>query len=571
MKAFTHVSASQVSTFLSCQRQWWWNKVFGLPTRQKPSAALGEAVHASIEAYLGGADESALHTVARPALPTLRQLREMPDLEVESQMRRPLRNGLTFIGRIDARSLSERLVVDHKTTSDLKWAKVAEDLQSDVQMLAYAYDVLELNPGAEVRIAHSAMQTRGLPGARYTETTVPAEAVRAGWQRIERVTDDMRRVAQITAADQVTPTWASCSAYGGCDFREQCASLKLAAHSSPYDDAPLASSYSTNQEVNMATKHSASLLRSMGLDDATIAAAIRKGTCTDDVGLVEAAPAAAPATVNPPEAPKPREQTAPVVEAAPVLPAKSPEQILREQMQLLLSNGWEQDDIDSLSDEAFALAVSKNYKRTEVTLTRGIGLVQGNEYEDVIVGIELTAPPATKRPTRSAAAAAPAAEAAPKRRKAANIVTEPKPQPAPVEASVEVEPQPVVVEAPVEPQPVVVEAPVEAAPPVAESLVLYIDCFPERGVVTRDLSDILAPYMRRVEAEARDEKTGRAAPVAHYGLIPYNNGEKQVIGYLLSDIAGITGHVTVDSRMPISGRALEVLRPLASIVIVGRR
>lgn len=582
MKAFTHVSASQVSTFLSCQRQWWWNKVFGLPTRQKPSAALGEAVHASIEAYLGGADESALHAVAKPALPTLRQLREMPDLEVESQMRRPLANGLTFVGRIDARSISERLVVDHKTTSDLKWAKVAEDLQADVQMLAYAYDVLELNPGDEVRIAHSAMQTRGLPGARYTETTVSAVQVRTGWARIERVTDEMRRVAQTTSADQVTPTWAACSAYGGCDFREQCASLKLASRSSPYDDAPPASS-SSNQEVNMATKHSASLLRSMGLDDATIRAAILKGTCTDDIGLVEAAipaaaaPATVKATVNPPEAPKPREQSAPTAAPAPEPTKKSPEQILREQMQLLLANGWEQDDIDSLSDDAFALAVSKNYKRAGVTLTRGTGLVQGNEYDDVIVGVELIAPPAAKRPTRSAAAAtapAEAAEAAPKRRKATNIVAEPKPV---VEAPVEAAPapvpeaQPVVVEAPVEPQPVVVEAPVEATPPVAEPLVLYIDCFPERGVATRDLSDILAPYMRRVEAEARDEKTGRVAPVAHYGLIPYNNGEKQVIGFLLADIAHITGHITVDSRMPISSRALEVLRPLASVVIVGRR
>ena len=54
MKKFTHVSASQVSTYMSCKRQWYWNKVLGLPTKQKPSAALGEAVHNSIEKYLEG-------------------------------------------------------------------------------------------------------------------------------------------------------------------------------------------------------------------------------------------------------------------------------------------------------------------------------------------------------------------------------------------------------------------------------------------------------------------------------------------------------------------------------------
>ena len=182
--------------------------------------------------------------------------------------------------------------------------------------------------------------------------------------------------------------------------------------------------------------------------------------------------------------------------------------------------------------------------------------MQGNEYDDVVVRIE---PVAAKRPTRSAAAAAttpPPVEEKPKRRKAT-----------PIEPVVEQTPPPVVEPAPV------AAAVVEPAPVVDPSggLYLYIDCFPERGVVTRDLSDILAPYMRRVEAEARDEKTGRPAPVPHYGLIPYNNGEKQVIGYLLAGLADITGHVTVDSRMPISGRALEVLRPLAAVVIVGRR
>ena len=40
----------------------------------------------------------------------------------------------------------------------------------------------------------------------------------------------------------------------------------------------------------MSTKHSASILRSMGLDDDTIRAAILKGTCTDDVGLTGASP-----------------------------------------------------------------------------------------------------------------------------------------------------------------------------------------------------------------------------------------------------------------------------------------
>ena len=100
-----------------------------------------------------------------------------------------------------------------------------------------------------------------------------------------------------------------------------------------------------------------------------------------------------------------------------------------------------------------------------------------------------------------------------------------------------------------------------------------MDCVPEKGIGATDLLDMLAPYMRRVEAEGyRDEKSGKVEKVAHYGLVPYNNGEKQVIGYMLSDLAKFkSGHIVVDSRMPIAVRALEVLRPMASVVISGRR
>ena len=409
MKAFTRVSASQISTYLSCQRQWWWNKVFGLPTTQKPSAALGEAVHASIEGYLAG--EPTLHAVAQPARAKLDELRAMSPL-VETQMQRHLRNGLTFIGRIDLLALNEALVVDHKTTSSLQYAKTEEELRADVQMLAYAYELYCRRPVEEVRVAHNVLLTRG-SGHRYTETAIPAKSIMEGWRKIQDITDQMMQTALVEEPSEVPPTWSACDKYGGCDFREQCRALKLAAKQSPYDDAPLASSDSTRMEVNtMSTKHTASVLRSMGLDDQTILAAIQRGTCTDDVGLAGGAPAPAPAVkaaaINPPEAPpSPREvKQAPVVavEEAPAPVGKTPEDALKNQMKYLLSLGWAQEDLDLLSDDAFTLAVKKSIKRADVTLTMGTGTVQGAEYDDLIVGFEPLAPAApapAKRPTRS--------------------------------------------------------------------------------------------------------------------------------------------------------------------------
>jgi RecB family exonuclease len=651
-KPFSHVSPSQIATYTTCPRQWYYNKVLGLPVPQKPSAALGEAVHSTIEAYLETGDPIDLHVVARPAQAKLDELRALDPL-VETKMERPLRNGLTFIGRIDLLALQQRLVVDHKTTSDLKYAKSEEELQHDVQMLSYAYEVYCRNPGPEVRVAHNVLLTRGGPATRYTETTVSAPQILAGWSRIQDVTDEMIRTARLDSPSEVREDRSQCEKYGGCAFKDQCKALWLARGErarSPYDTisgSPRAAS--TTPEVrSMSTKHSASILRSMGLDDDTIRAAILKGTCTDDVGLTGAVAAAEPAKatgINPPEAPTdPRTRKTEVVEMTTPTPEPTKTADIRDQIKLLLSLGWSQDDIDSLSDDAFQVAVAKNYKRADVNLVMGTGLVQGAEYDDVVVRVEPVAAPAPKRPSRSVETPPAPVEAAPveaapvepaatrrgvpltggeKVRQPRNAVPRlealgwsrddiegmtsadmhrildnglrPDPVVLPEDEVAEEEAAPVELAAPAPPAPTVIEAtatvvsvepvvaptpaptpaPVVAPTPApaseAPSLTLYIDCFPERGVTTRDLSDILAPYMRKVESEARDEKTGRPAPVQHYGLIPYNNGEKQVIGYLLSDLARITGHITVDSRMPISIRALEVLRPLATTVIVGRR
>ena len=54
MKTFTHVSPSQITTFEhdvgGCNRKWWLHKIAGYPLPGNAATALGEQVHASIEA-----------------------------------------------------------------------------------------------------------------------------------------------------------------------------------------------------------------------------------------------------------------------------------------------------------------------------------------------------------------------------------------------------------------------------------------------------------------------------------------------------------------------------------------
>ena len=123
---------------------------------------------------------------------------------------------------------------------------------------------------------------------------------------------------------------------------------------------------------------------------------------------------------------------------------------------------------------------------------------------------------------------------------------------------VEVAP-PVVVEAPVvevaEPVVQVVElaAPVVAAPVV---LTLLIGCRPSKGMLYRELHDVLAPAMREIESIKK---------VSYWDLLPYNEGQKLLAAYCL--MHSITGVVVVDPGAPYANAVLAVLLPVADVVV----
>ena len=676
MKKLTAISPSQIDTFLTCRRKWWFNKIMGLPLPQHPAAALGESVHTSIEKFFETGDAAALHAIARPALTKLVELRKGAPI-IETKMKRTLRNGLEYNGRIDLLDLDAGLVVDHKTSSTEQYAKTSEELAADVQMLSYAYELYCRKPQPVVTVAHNFLRTRGAGYHRYTDANIPAPAIMAGWSRIQDISDEMLKTAVLEAPATVPPTKSACSKYGGCHFQSNCKALDLAAGcapSSPYDALSTPSAPQT-YEVNttMSTKHTASVLRSMGIDDDTIRSAVAKGTCTDDLGLtgtVAAAPAA-PAGVNPPEGPgnartvkntsgaEIKAGTAVTAEGKPAVAEAPAGASVEQQVALLKSNGWSQDDIDLLSDDAFAKVVAKNIKRADVReLVTGTGAVQGESYDDVVVDVVVAVAVApARRPSRSAAVeekpvveekpaavrrGAPVAEANGSTRQPRNAVprlqklgypvdviggmdaaemrrildgndgegvpyaVEPgEPEPAPLDEQVaKVEQTTVTVTyaaaeyitatpaqdylariaemeqaiAAKDARIAGLEASAALAPGrlAPAGLTLYIDCAPH-GVAVRSLDEILTPYMRKVEADGyRDDKTGKHLAVPYYGLIPYNNGEKAVVGYLLNDIAkvvpsGVAVAIRVDTRSACAARALEILVPLAATVVVGGR
>jgi hypothetical protein len=111
---------------------------------------------------------------------------------------------------------------------------------------------------------------------------------------------------------------------------------------------------------------------------------------------------------------------------------------------------------------------------------------------------------------------------------------------------------------------------VGARAPAAAGFTLYIDCLPEKGGAYRLLDDALAPFMKLAAENYTDEKTGKTTPVTHYSLIPFGKGPGMVAAYVLANIREVaTGTLVCDTRSPAAAAVLEVLRPMADVVVRG--
>ena len=129
-------SASQISSHLACNRSWWWDKIFKSPRQETEAQREGSVMHAMLEDYLqfGTIPDGVLGQCAmagsvflpRPPIADPRMIEagfllDTPHLPVQ------------IIGFLDLVEPEEEMVTDHKTTSDLKYAKTVEELALDIQ------------------------------------------------------------------------------------------------------------------------------------------------------------------------------------------------------------------------------------------------------------------------------------------------------------------------------------------------------------------------------------------------------------------------------------------------------
>lgn len=266
------VSASQVSSYAECQRKWAFKYIARHETAQTEAQKLGDDVdEGQLQPYLRDGRpfdytrENESGYIAASALAYLPKP-QSPGLEVQKHFtlpaataRRP--DGSALFGyqgyqdlwmplrehmpaaAFDADELTKPpasylnfgtnpppVVVDFKTTVDLKWAKGRAALRKDPQAMLYATWAMYETGARAVDLVWIYMRTRGARQAKRTHLRVYATDVLPQFQAIDAIANEMFGVRQ--AGDAATdkqafvlslpPTPSACESFGGCPHRHVC-------------------------------------------------------------------------------------------------------------------------------------------------------------------------------------------------------------------------------------------------------------------------------------------------------------------------------------------------------------
>lgn len=233
------ISPSQIQKYRRCPRAYAWEYVAGIKSPPSPKQEFGSAVHAELAEWLSRAQppsDTPPGRIARQAISKNWLPTPSPRLLVEKEFSLPINSEIELIGFIDCVEppIKDKvpIVIDHKTTSDLKWALTVEELAQDPQALIYgAWAMLEFQvPIVECRWIYYAA-SNPLRGARRAAGSRPVSVLldltsetfvlnsKKLEKNIKEITD-IRKNARAPTTLRADP--ASCDRYGGCYYRENC-------------------------------------------------------------------------------------------------------------------------------------------------------------------------------------------------------------------------------------------------------------------------------------------------------------------------------------------------------------
>lgn len=250
-------SASQIETFLDCERKFWFTFIVKMPREQNTSFTFGEVMHGVIERWLkaddlgngpelypdGWSDEL---TVAEADL--IRRLvtagiaegviARQPGRAVEEWISMALVEHLGLRGKIDV--FDYEGIEDHKSAKNTRYLETPKTLASNTQLLIYAKWWLEehrkagATPPAAIKLRHNQfIKDFDKPSVRSAEARVSAEVVDSFWNKtILPAAEKIRKAYDLNVPMKEWATVAGpksvgvCKKYGGCPFASVCGKLE---------------------------------------------------------------------------------------------------------------------------------------------------------------------------------------------------------------------------------------------------------------------------------------------------------------------------------------------------------
>lgn len=233
-------SASQIATQRDCFTKWFLDQTLNFPRQDTAATALGKKIHGELEAWLRDRVPPS-HPRAKALIPFLPL--PSPDLKVEHEIRLLTPPGVVR-GFIDLFILDPEkvqmpegfgatpgvpVVKDHKTTSNIYYAKTVEDLKKDPQAILYGLAArLEARDATgsvpeNVDLNWNYVQTRGDPETKSVRLRQSLTIMEDGLGPIIEEAAKMRAtLVSAPDAKDLPHDLRSCEKFGGCQFIEVC-------------------------------------------------------------------------------------------------------------------------------------------------------------------------------------------------------------------------------------------------------------------------------------------------------------------------------------------------------------
>ncbi len=219
-------SASQISTYRSCQRKWGYRYIDRIQPLPSKAAQLGSSVHTTLEKFLvdGETDiSSPLWQIIEPGLKFMPHGIEKNQVEKHFAF---IEDEMFFHGFIDFhQDLGQKtwLIGDHKTCSSFDYTLSPASLKEDIQANVYARWAFNSLSADKVKLRWIYYQTKSNNQARCVEAELDqkenldnCQPIFAAAKEIESIIDDER------ASFTLPKNFNSCFKYGRCPYFAIC-------------------------------------------------------------------------------------------------------------------------------------------------------------------------------------------------------------------------------------------------------------------------------------------------------------------------------------------------------------